>query len=134
LNYCPPFSMESVKLGPRPTFAARPIHPPKRTCRARLVMSQKCQSATSQLVFANDVATSRACSMNSLRDRAIRVLKPVAGPPFSLQGPAIGYDRGGWFFLGYACFSRRLTGPAFIGVVEGTGFPVPEQPSNFGNG
>src|SRR5262245_45930608 len=30
-----------VTLGPQPMFAARPLHSQKRTCQARLVMSQK---------------------------------------------------------------------------------------------
>src|SRR5262249_12316715 len=34
---CPP----RVKLGPQPMFAARPLHPRKRTSADRLVMSQK---------------------------------------------------------------------------------------------
>src|SRR5262249_60061964 len=34
--------LQGVSLGPQPMFAARPLHPWKRTCRARLGMSQKC--------------------------------------------------------------------------------------------
>src|SRR5215467_12328499 len=112
----------------------RLLSPQQRKSERSLNIDASCQSATSQLVSANDVATSRSCSINSCATGLWRVLKPMAGPPSSLQGPAIGYDRRGWFFLGHACVSRRLTGPAFVGVVEGTGFPVPEQPSDLRNG
>src|SRR5262245_17213675 len=55
-------------------------------------------------------------------------------PTLSRQRPAIGCDKRGQSFLGRARFRRRPASPAFVGVVEGTGFPIAEQPSNFGNG
>src|SRR5215510_6642018 len=40
------FFLRVTKLGPQPMCAARPLHPRKPTCRACLVMSQKCQHRT----------------------------------------------------------------------------------------